>query len=68
MPDDAALEPPMLPPWIGWLEDGRAALFYTDPRGQLVRVPLDPLALARLGLSIAEAQVMLGRARPALGA
>lgn len=63
MMDDAPPETPLLPPWIGWLEDGRAALFYADSRGQLVRLPLDGLALAQLGLSVAEAQIMLSRAR-----
>lgn len=62
MMDDALPETPLLPPWIGWLEDGRAALFYADSRGQLVRLPLDRLTLARLGLSVAEAQALFSRA------
>lgn len=68
MTDDAPPETPLLSPWIGWLADGRAALFYADSRGQLVRLPLDGLALARLGLSVAEAQVTLGRAALSGGA
>lgn len=62
MTDDAPPDTPLLAPWIGWLADGRAALFYADSRGQLVRLPLDAVQLTRLGLSVAEAQVTLGRA------
>ncbi|WP_066924261.1 hypothetical protein [Methylobacterium sp. CCH5-D2] len=61
MTDDAPPERPLLAPWIGWLADGRPALFYADGRGQIVRLPLDGIALARLGLSLAEAQALLGR-------
>lgn len=65
MTDDAPPEMPLLPPWIGWLEDGRPALFYANARGQLVRLPLDRVALARLGLTLAEAQDLLGRRQAA---
>lgn len=68
MTDDAPPETSLLSPWVGWLKDGRPALFYADSRGQLVRLPLDAVQLARLGLSVAEAQVTLGRAALSAGA
>ncbi len=62
MTNDAPPETPLLAPWIGWLADGRAVLFYADSRGQFVRLPLDSVAPARLGLAVAEAQQAISRA------
>lgn len=46
------------------MEDGRAALLQSNSRGHSVRLLLDGLDLARLGLLVADAQAALVRAVP----
>ncbi len=52
-------ERPLLRPWVS-LDPG-PVLYYANAKGKICALDLDPIALASLALSIAEAQTALSR-------